>query len=128
MEIQDFQQALGRLSGPDIVKLAACIDEHFRCAGDEVDWWQATIAIDRVVKAKGQWRAAALAASGAARLVLHAAEAAGIALPDANVTSVARSAGEVVRGLLAGPAAGAQTACLLQAWTPLFASLAAPAA
>ncbi len=86
---------------------------------DEVDWWRATIAIDKVLRNHRCARHAARAALGATRAVQSAATDAGIALPDDDVTRVARAAADVARGLAAGPVARPIVRLLLEHWTPV---------
>jgi hypothetical protein len=52
--------------------------------------------------------------------VQQAAATAGVALPDDDVTAVARAAAEVARGLVAGEAARQATATLLVCWRPVL--------
>jgi hypothetical protein len=92
---------------------------------DEVDWWRATIAIDKVLRHSGQRRHAAHAAGDAAHAVQTAARRAGIALPDDDVTRVARAAADVARGLAAGPAARPVVRLLLEHWVVIDAHIVA---
>jgi hypothetical protein len=118
VETQRFLTALQRLSGPDLEKVALALDSDALC--DEVDWWRATIAIDRVVRHARRTRLAAHAATDAHDAVEAAATRAGSPLPDAEVTKVARAAADVARGLAAGPAARPVVQLLLEYWTPVF--------
>ncbi len=117
-ELGRFFTALEQLSGADLEKVALALDSDALC--DEVDWWRATIAIDRVVRHARRTRLAARAAIDAQRAVEHAASGAGVLLPDAEVTRVARAAADVARGLAAGPAARPVVQLLLEYWTPVF--------
>ena len=70
--------------------------------GDEVDAWHATIAIDRALRHSHRTRLSGArrvgrGADGAARR-----DADGMALPDPDVTHVARAAAEIARGMVAG--------------------------
>src|SRR2546430_4278688 len=100
MDLQDFTRMIGGMSSSDIAATALAIETHLSSAADEVDWWRATIAIDRALKQSGRARAAAVAASSASRAVLTAAAAAGMDLPDPGATAVARAAGYVARGMV----------------------------
>jgi hypothetical protein len=116
-----FTRLLSRLSESDIRSVAAEIDAHHCSAADDVAWWQATLQIDRALKAAGCTREAAMAALAAAKAVQSAALSAGLTLPDDRVTVVARAAAEVARGLVAGEAARDATATLLVCWRPVLA-------
>jgi len=113
-----FCLAVRDLSGADLEKVALALDSDALC--DEVDWWRATIAIDRVVRHGRRIRQAARAAQDAQRAVEDAAIRAGIGLPDRDVTRVARAAADVARGLAAGPPARPVVRLLLEYWAPIF--------
>jgi hypothetical protein len=115
-----FFAALQRLDADDLHRVSARLDSEALC--DEVDWWRATIAIDKVVRHARRGRQAAHAASLAAAIVQEVARHAGIALPDGDVTRVARAAADVARGLAAGPAARPVTEILLEHWEPVTAT------
>jgi len=117
-EIGHFLTALAHLSGADLEKVALALDSDALC--DEVDWWRATIAIDRVVRHARRTRIAARAAIDAQQAVASAASRAAVPLPDADVARVARAAADVARGLAAGPAARPVVQLLLECWAPVF--------
>jgi hypothetical protein len=117
-DAERFFGALRGLSGADLEKVGLALDSDALC--DEVDWWRATIAIDRVVRHVRRTRQAGRAASDAQRAVEAAAARAGIAVPDPEVTRVARAAADVARGLVAGPAARPVVQLLLEYWTPVL--------
>jgi len=119
--LDGFLAALARLEASGVRDVAARLDSEALC--DEVDWWRATIAIDKVVRHARRGRQAAHAASVAAATVQQAARRAGIALPDDDVTRVARAAADVARGLAAGPAARPVTQILLEHWEPVTATV-----
>jgi hypothetical protein len=119
--VDAFLTALGRLDADDLRRVALRIDSDALC--DEVDWWRATIAIDKVVRHARRGRQAAHAAANAVATVQEAARRAGIALPDDDVTRVARAAADVARGLAAGPAARPVTQILLEHWEPVTTSV-----
>ncbi len=102
------------MSGDELRQVAASLDAEQIC--DEVDWWRATIAIDKVLRRTRCTRRAARAAADASRAVQDAADRAGIDLPDAEVTRVARAAAEVARGLAAGSPARTVVGMLLEHW------------
>jgi hypothetical protein len=120
MDLTRFTESVGRLSGHDIRSIAAAIHAQHASAAGDVEWWQATVSIDRLLKQTHHTRAAAMASLAASRAVMGAARAARMQLPDADVVCVARSAAEIARGLAAGPAARPMVDALLETWVPLF--------
>jgi hypothetical protein len=112
-----FIRVLRTMTGDDLERVAASLDSDAIC--DEVDWWRATIAIDKVLRHQHCTRRAARAAADAAHAVQDAASRAGIALPDAQITRVARAAAEVARGLAAGAPARPVVGMLLEYWGEL---------
>jgi len=119
VEIKSFTSALGHMSADDLHEVAGALHTHSGSAADEVDAWRITITIDRALRRAHRGRVAARAASDASHAVLRAAEAQGIALPDAEVTHVARAAAELARGMVAGPDAADEVRLLLGSWAPL---------
>ncbi|MGH8984229.1 MAG: hypothetical protein ACRDY6_10200 [Acidimicrobiia bacterium] len=120
MEIKDFAAALGRMSAADLHEVAGALHTHSGSAADEVDAWHVTLTIDRALRRAHRTRAAAHAASDASHAVLRAADAHGIALPDAEVTHVARAAAELARGMVAGAEAANEVQLLRGYWAPLL--------
>jgi hypothetical protein len=100
VEVDGFISWLHGLDEPAIVATAAELDLAASSAAGEVEWWRATVEIDRLLRARHAGRRAGLAANRAAAAVTAAARAAGMTLPDPRVTAVARAAAEVARGLL----------------------------
>jgi len=100
VEVDGFISWLHGLDEAAIVATAAELDLAASSAAGEVEWWRATVEIDRLLRARHAGRRAGLAANRAAAAVTAAARAAGMTLPDARVTAVARAAAEVARGLL----------------------------
>jgi hypothetical protein len=117
MAVTDFERALGRLTIDDIRSIARSLEAD--TAGDEVDAWRATIAIDRALRHTHRSRQAAKSAWDAAQVVQRVAVAHGVELPDPDVTHVARAAAEVARGLIAGEDVAAEVSRLLLHWFPL---------
>ncbi len=117
VELVQFVGVLRSLDADDLDRVGTRLDADHLC--DEVDWWRATIAIDKVVRHARRGRQAARAAADAASAVQDAATRAGISLPDARVTRVARAAADVARGLAAGPPAQPVTRILLEVWEPV---------
>jgi hypothetical protein len=118
MDLADLTSALRALSLDDIHGVAQSLDRD--TAGDEVDAWHATIAIDRALRHSHRTRQAAQAARSAAQAVQQAAERQGCALPDPAVTHVARAAAEIARGLVAGDDVSAEVSHLMQHWFVVF--------
>jgi hypothetical protein len=114
MELADFVVAVERLTGDDIRLVAKALDAE--TLADEVDWWRATIAIDRALRHTRSTRDAARAAARVVELVQARAVVAGCVLPDDDVTRVARAAAEIARGLVAGRSTRPIVVLLLQPW------------
>lgn len=119
-DVGRFLASLSRLSGPDVEKVANALDSEALL--DEVDWWRATIAIDKVVRRARCSREAGRWASEAARVVEVAAGRSRTGLPEHDVRRVARAAADVARGLAAGPAARPVVGLLLECWAPVLVS------
>ena len=117
-EAQRFVDALRRLSGPDIEKIARSLDSDALC--DEVDWWRATIAIDKVARRARCSRVAGCRAAEAARAVVDAAGRGGLDALDPQVLRVSRAAADVARGLAAGAGARPVVGLLLEYWAPVL--------
>ena len=100
-----YLEALSGLTADDLRFVAVSVANE--SVTDEVDWWRATIAIDRAIRHCRCSRQAARAATQAAHCVQTVAVREGFALPDADVTRVARAAAEVARALVAGPVGAA---------------------
>jgi hypothetical protein len=109
MDLLTFRENLLRLSADDIRRCAAALAIEDRTVADEVVCWRAEFAIDRLVRCgctRAEAQHAAVAAHETARLVTDVARRRGMALPDGDVTRVARSAAHIARGLVvsaAGP-------------------------
>lgn len=119
-EASRFTSSLRFLSADDLHRIAASLEAD--ALTDEVDWWRATIAIDKVLRRAHNTRQAARVAGDAVHAVQEAAERAGIELPDREVTSVARAAAELARGLVAGAPARPMVRLLAEHWAPVFAA------
>jgi len=122
MEIAEFTRALEQLTAEDFHRIAVMLDAHSDSAADEVEAWRVTMTIDRVLRRTHQTRVAAHAASTVTHTVLKVAAVHGIALPDGDVTHVARAAAEIARGLVAGEELDAEVRILLAGWSPLVAA------
>jgi len=119
MDLTEFHAALKQLSVDDIHHVARSLASD--TAGDEVDAWHATIAIDRTLRHSHRTRQAARAAWDVAQTVQRAAEDHGMELPDVDVTHVARAAAEIARGMVAGDDVDTEVHQLLQHWFPVLA-------
>ena len=117
VELDDFAKALDNLNADDLHRVAVALDAE--SLADEVDWWRATIAIDRAIRHARCTRHAARAAAQAVDLVQASAVRAGYQLPDDEITRVARAAAEVARGLAAGPGTQPIVRLLLEPWAPI---------
>ena len=118
MDLTGFNDALRHLTVGDIRRVAKSLASD--TVGDEVDAWQATIAIDRALRHSHRTRQAARAAWDAAQAVQRVAEADDVELPDDDVTHVARAAAEIARGMIAGDDVAGEVHQLLQHWFPVF--------
>lgn len=110
-----FVASLRRMSEDDLRALAVSLSSE--ALTDEVDWWRATIAIDKLLRYVRHTRQAAYAAAEAVHAVQEAAVDAGVVLPDDDVTRVARAAADIARGLVAGTPARPVVRLLLEHWT-----------
>ena len=120
MDVERFIITVGRLSVGEMAAIATAIDASAASAAGEVAWWHATVEIERLLRQRRCSREATLAAHRAAEAVLASAREQGIALPDTQVTCVARAAADVARGLVAGGVA--QVDELTRTWPVLVAA------
>jgi len=120
MDLQEFTQAIHEMSVTDIRDVAAEIGGHQASVADDIAWWQATLTIDRILKHDGRCRVAAVAASNASRAVLAIAEHDHQTAADTAVITVARAAGTIARGLVAGPDVAPSLDHLLRDWGPVL--------
>jgi hypothetical protein len=117
MANSQFTDALRRLTPDDVFSIARSLESE--TAGDEVDAWRATIAIDRALRHSPRSREAAHAAWDAAQTVQRTAASHGMELPNPDVTHVARAAAEVARGLVAADGVESEVSRLMMHWLPL---------
>jgi hypothetical protein len=117
MANSEFSEALRKLTPADVHAIARSLESD--TAGDEVDAWRATIAIDRALRHTHRTREAAHAAWDAAQIVQRTMASQGVTLPDPDVTHVARAAAEVARGLVAAEGVESEVSRLLMHWFPL---------
>lgn len=116
MDAEAFRRLVGQLSGEEIRMIAAQLRAQVR---DDVAWWHATLAVDRILRRSGRQRQAAMAARAAAEAAKAAAARAGLPPGDADVVAVARAAHQAVRALWALEAADCAAATLLEPWRRL---------
>lgn len=113
-----FTESLRHLSAADIRRLATRMESLLLTPADEVAWWQANLAIERLTRTAPRAHSQRITAAGirASRCVHDVAEGLGVPLPDTGVTRVARAAGQVARGLALGAPAAEPVEYLLDAW------------
>ena len=117
MELDQFLAAVETMSASDLRAVAASVGND--SVTDEVDWWRATIAIDRAIRHGRCSRGAPTRPPAPRHLVQHVATREDFELPDADVTKVARAAAEVARAMIAGPSAQPIANLLLEHWAPV---------
>lgn len=111
-----FTQALVHLSEEEIHALVESRRSRRAQADDALDWWQATIALERALRRCRRGPLAAAAAAGAVEAVLAAAARRHLGATADEVLSVAAAAGEVARVLVAGVALDPVVAPLVRGW------------
>lgn len=114
-----FVRALLHMTGPRIRLQAAALRARRRSPEDDIAWWDATLALDRVLRSSGRWHEATMAAQMASEAVLAAATRSGLT-PSPDVTAVAQSAGEAARVLATGSRNTARATYLTQGWEDLL--------
>ncbi|HEV8625008.1 MAG TPA: hypothetical protein VG034_11180 [Acidimicrobiia bacterium] len=133
MDLPEFLSALRGLSESDIRDLARTLQARFVSPADEVEWWRANLAIEQVARSS-RARSQAVTAAGheAARAVVGAAQRARLALPDTDVTCVARAANKIACALRLGSDGATHLGTLLKGWSsavvPTTKGIAAPTA
>ena len=114
VQLDGFLAALAELAPGDLDRVAFVLDAE--TIADEVDWWRATIAIDRAIRHARRTRQAARAATRATELVVQCGAAGGRGPDDPVVAKVSRAAADVARGLAAGPVTAPIVRLLLEPW------------
>ncbi len=112
VNLAQFLDALDALSGDDIRALAIDLDAMVASPAEEVEVTRAYLAIEAALRRVHRTREAAHAGHRASTAVVHAAERAGLEVPDAAVTRVARAAATIARGIVADEPAVAEVAFL----------------
>ena len=117
VQLDGFLAALADLTPADLDRIAHALDAE--TVADEVDWWRATIAIDRAIRHARCTRQAARSATRATELVVRAGAADGRGPDDPVVARVSRAAADVARGLSAGAVTAPIVALILEPWSAL---------
>ena len=121
MDLREFLSALRGLSESDIRDLAHRLQARFVSPADEVEWWRANLALEQVARSS-RVRSKAVTAAGheAARAVVDAAQRSCLALPDTDVTCVARAANKIACALRLGSDGATHLDTLLKGWSATF--------
>jgi hypothetical protein len=101
VELGSFVNALQRLTEAELRDLSFDLDHAVDCAADELALSKALADLDRAAQRGRRVLEAGQAAHVTVAAVLNAARAAGIDLPNSDVTRVARGATHVARALVA---------------------------
>jgi hypothetical protein len=121
MDLPEFLSVLRGLSESDIRDLARRHQARFVSPADEVEWWRANLAIEHVAR-NSRARSQAVTAAGreAAHAVVGAAQRSRLALPDTDVTCVARAANKIACALRLGSDGAMHLGTLLKGWNSAF--------
>jgi hypothetical protein len=121
VDVSAFEKALAGLTVDDIRAIASDLAGVCNSTADEVASTRATLVIEQTLRRSHRLQNAAAAALSAATAVQDVAHRADLALPDDDVTRVARAAAQVARGLIAGDGPGVEEAlqCLARGWQRL---------
>ncbi len=122
MDVRRFAECIERLTSAEIDTIAVAHRSLADSVSDEVEAWQVLLAVDRGLRAAHRSREAGLAAATVRRLVVQAAARDHRALPDGEVTEVARFAGDVARSLVAEPLVDECLCQVIERWAAIFAS------
>lgn len=125
MDLLEFLSALRGLSESDIRDLARKLQARFVSPADQVEWRRANLAIEQVARSsRARSRAVTAAGHEAARAVVGAAERSCLALPDTDVTCVARAANKIACALSLGSDGATHLDTLLKGWSSATPSMA----
>ena len=129
MDVVAFGRALSELTVDDIRSIAQDLAAASVSPADEVAFTRSVLVIERTLRRTHRLPNAATAALAAATAVQDVAQRARVALPDRDVTRVARAAAHLARGLVLGDSPRVERAvrCLGRGWhrLPCCAELAA---
>jgi hypothetical protein len=102
MDLTRFMDSVLHLSMHDVRRCSAALATEETPVIDQVVQWRLELALDRVVRkhcTRAEAHRATTAGHRAAQAVVEVARRSGTALPDCDVTRVARAAGQIARGL-----------------------------
>src|SRR5437879_5623962 len=102
MDVVAFGRALSELTVDDIRSIAQDLAAASVSPADEVAFTRSVLVIERTLRRTHRLPNAATAALAAATAVQDVAQRARVALPDRDVTRVARAAAHLARGLVLG--------------------------
>jgi hypothetical protein len=105
VELVTFVEALQRLTAAELRDLAFDLGHAVECAADELALYKALADLDRAARRGDRVLQAGLAAHRSVEAVFAAARAAGIELPNPDITRVARGATHVARAIVASETA-----------------------
>jgi hypothetical protein len=129
VDLLAFGRALSELTIDDIRAIAHDLATASVSTADEVGVTRSVLVIEQTLRRTHRLPNAAAAALAAATTVQEVAHRARVALPDNDVTRVARAAAQLARGLVVGESPGVEDAlrCLGKGWhrLPCCADLAA---
>ena len=129
MDVVAFGRALSELTVDDIRSIAQDLAAASVSPADEVAFTRSVLVIERTLRRTHRLPNAATAALAAATAVQDVAQRARVALPDRDVTRVARAVAHLARGLVVGDSPRVERAvrCLGRGWyrLPCCAELAA---
>ncbi|HTL86694.1 MAG TPA: hypothetical protein VL856_16030 [Acidimicrobiia bacterium] len=110
MDVVAFGRALNDLSIDDVRSIAYDLTTACTSTADEIAATRAVLLIEQTLRRSHRLHNAAAAALVAATTVQDVAHRARVALPDNDVTRVARAAAQMARGLVAGDGPGIEDA------------------
>jgi len=110
VDLAGFGQALAGLTLDDVRSIASDLHAAFGSAADELAHTRATLVIEQTLRRAHRMHDAATSGFFAATTVQTIAERAHVALPDDDVTYVARAAAQLARGLVVSEQPGVDDA------------------
>jgi hypothetical protein len=118
MDVVDFGRALDGLTVDDIRLIARDLAAASVSTADEVAFTRSVLVIEQTLRRTHRRPNAATAGLAAATTVQDVATRASVALPDRDVTRVARAAAQLARGLVVGDSPCVENAvrCLGRGW------------
>jgi hypothetical protein len=121
VDVVAFGQAVSTLTIDDIRKISFDLSSAVTSTADEIATTRAVLMIEQTLRRTRRLHNAATAALAVATAVQEVAHRARVALPDPDVTRVARAAAQLARGLVALDSPGIEEAlrCLSKGWDHL---------